>query len=160
MYSTSNFLSSIYANYPTKLGQMTWCLAVWIKFSAIDILKYFSYFFGKHDLTFHANCLLSPVETICMKCQVMFSGKVRKISPICHLLNYPREWLRLSCSRQHTPFCQPEKGVMDFFFWFFFPWIFILCISLTLTELRLFYPEPRTYILTVKFEFLFFFFFF
>ena len=43
------------------------------KISADDILKQFSYFPQKQDWTFHAN--LSPMETICMKCQILFSGK-------------------------------------------------------------------------------------
>ena len=42
----------------------------------------------KHDLTFHANCLqFVPLETICMKCQIMFSGKNKKKTIlICSLL--------------------------------------------------------------------------
>ena len=45
------------------------------KFSADDLLKlkYFSYFSQKTD--FDISCKLSPVETICMKCQILFSGK-------------------------------------------------------------------------------------
>ena len=31
-------------------------------------------------------CKLSPVETICMKCQILFSGKNRKSILKCHLL--------------------------------------------------------------------------
>ena len=30
---------------------------------------------------------LSPLETIFMKCQILLSGKIRKIQPICHQLN-------------------------------------------------------------------------
>ena len=46
-------------------------LALWVKSSADDILKYFFLFFSrKHDLTFHVK-----LETICMKCQILFSGK-------------------------------------------------------------------------------------
>ena len=41
-------------------------LALWVKFSANDILKYFSYI-------------------------SMFFGKIRKVSPIFHQLNLPRE---------------------------------------------------------------------
>ena len=48
----------------------------------------FSYFFPKPkkkkkknkkkkmDLVFHANCLHFPLETICMKYQILFSGKI------------------------------------------------------------------------------------
>ena len=36
------------------------------------MLKYFSYFSQKTG--FDISCKLSPVETICMKCQVLFIG--------------------------------------------------------------------------------------
>ena len=52
-----------------------------VKFSAEDILKFFSYF---PKTGFDISCKLSPVETICTKCQILFSGKnKKKISPIC-----------------------------------------------------------------------------
>ena len=49
-----------------------------------------------YDLTFHANCL--PMETICMKCQILFSGKIS----ICLLLNMPvacsyKVWRKGNC---------------------------------------------------------------
>ena len=72
-------------------------LALWVKFSADDILKYFSYFsqetdfdisckFSADDILkyfsyfsqetdFDISCKLSPMETICMKCHILFSGK-------------------------------------------------------------------------------------
>ena len=37
----------------------------------------------KQDLIFHANCLH---WTICIKCQILFSGKIRNTSSICRLL--------------------------------------------------------------------------
>ena len=40
----------------------------------LDIVHIFS---RKQDLTFHANCL-NPMETICMKCQILFSEKNKK----------------------------------------------------------------------------------
>ena len=43
------------------------------KFSADDILKYFSYFSLKTG--FDVSCKLSPSEKICMKYQVLFSRK-------------------------------------------------------------------------------------
>ena len=45
------------------------------------------FFPEKQDLTFHANCPMerfdisckfSPVETLCMKCWILFSGKNKK----------------------------------------------------------------------------------
>ena len=72
-------------------------IAFLVKITADDILKYFSYF--SQETRFDISCKLSPVETICMKCQILyscmqcqilFSGKkVRKISSICHLPNLP-----------------------------------------------------------------------
>ena len=47
------------------------------KISADDILRYFSnFFFQKKD--FDIACKLSPLETICMKCQILFSKKKKK----------------------------------------------------------------------------------
>ena len=45
------------------------------KISAGDIMKYFSHFFPEED--FDIQCKLSPVEIIYMKCQSLFSGKIR-----------------------------------------------------------------------------------
>ena len=43
---------------------------------------YFSYFSQKTE--FDISCKLSPLETICMKCQILFSGKNKKnISKCC-----------------------------------------------------------------------------
>ena len=51
----------------------SYCLVFWVKFSANDILKYFSYFSQKTG--FDIACKVFPMETICMKCQFLFSGK-------------------------------------------------------------------------------------
>ena len=48
-------------------------LACWVKISADNNLKYFSKKIG-----FDISCKLSPQETICMKCQSLFSGKNKK----------------------------------------------------------------------------------
>ena len=40
------------------------------------MLKYFSYFSQKTG--FDISCKLSPIKTICMKCQILFSGKNKK----------------------------------------------------------------------------------
>ena len=49
----------------------------------------------KQGLTFHANC--------CMKCQILFSEKIRKTSSICRLLNLPRQkWRLLHLNRPCT----------------------------------------------------------
>ena len=48
----------------------------------------FSFVFFSRNTGFDISCKLSPLETICMKCQILVSGRIiRKISPICHLLN-------------------------------------------------------------------------
>ena len=62
---------------------------------------YFHIFPRKQALTFHANCLQ---ETICMKCQNLFSGKNKKI--IINLLS--------------VEFAQRVVKVIFFFFFFFF----------------------------------------
>ena len=43
------------------------------------ILKYFSYVSQKTG--FNISCKLSPSETICMKYQILFSGKDKKTIP-------------------------------------------------------------------------------
>ena len=48
----------------------------WVKVSAEAILQHLSYFFQK--IGFDISCKLSPKETICMKCQSLFSGKNKK----------------------------------------------------------------------------------
>ena len=64
-----------------------------VNFSADDILKYLVVvFFFFQKTGFDISCRLSPLETICMKCQILFPGKKRKLSPNCRLLNYPKEW--------------------------------------------------------------------
>ena len=55
--------------------------------SADAILKYFFLFF--HENRFWILYKLSPMEKICMKYQLLFSGKIRKISLICRLRNFP-----------------------------------------------------------------------
>ena len=59
-------------------------------FSSQHTEIFFLIFPKTHILTFHADCLhcrLSTMETIRVKCQILFSGKVRKIAPICRLPN-------------------------------------------------------------------------
>ena len=51
-------------------------LAFWVKFSADNILKYF--YFSKKKTGLDISCKLSPKETICMKCQNLFSEKKKK----------------------------------------------------------------------------------
>ena len=47
-----------------------------LTYSADDILKCFSYFSLENRI--HANCLQWRLETICMKCQIQFTGKNTK----------------------------------------------------------------------------------
>ena len=47
-----------------------------VKFSADDILKYFSYIYQKTG--FDISCKLSPPETICLKCLTCFLRKNKK----------------------------------------------------------------------------------
>ena len=66
-------------------------LPLGVKFSVDDILKYFSYFSQKTE--FDILCKLSPMQTICKKCQILFSGKNKK--NITNLLSAAQ-----SCSRK------------------------------------------------------------
>ena len=59
-----------------------------------DIFHFFSYFSQKTG--FDLSCKLSSKETICMKCQILFSAKIIKHRIICRLLNYFRKWYRLN----------------------------------------------------------------
>ena len=58
-------------------------------FSTLDkIFRYIEIFFLFFPKTSFDNpCKLSPMETICMKCQALFSGEDKK-TIIYHLLNY------------------------------------------------------------------------
>ena len=60
-------------------------LVQWVKISVNDILKYFSKKIG-----FGISCKLSPMETVCMTFQILFSRKnKKKLSLFCCLLNLP-----------------------------------------------------------------------
>ena len=58
------------------VGREYLTLSTWVKFSADDILKYFSYISQKTGFDISSN--LSPMETSCMKCQILFSWKSKK----------------------------------------------------------------------------------
>ena len=47
---------------------------------------YFSYFSQK--IKYDISCKLSPKETICMKCQILFSGKNKKNISKCCMLKF------------------------------------------------------------------------
>ena len=47
------------------------------------------------QIGFEISCKLSPMETICMKCQILFSGENKKKISICRLLKMPRERLSI-----------------------------------------------------------------
>ena len=51
-------------------------LSMLVKISADDILKYFLYVFQK--IEFYFSCKLSPLQTVCMNCQISFSEKYKK----------------------------------------------------------------------------------
>ena len=71
------------------MDMLVWAFAIYlmlslVKFSADDILLYFSFF--SYQIGIDILCKLSPVETICMKCQILFSGKNKKnITNLCYL---------------------------------------------------------------------------
>ena len=61
-------------------------LAVLSTNSADDKFMVFSSFSQK--IRFDTACRLSPKETICMNCQILFSGKNKKNISKCCLLNF------------------------------------------------------------------------
>ena len=50
-------------------------LGLWVNFQQTTVWNFFLTFLRKQDLAFRANCLQ---ETICLKCQILFSGKNKK----------------------------------------------------------------------------------
>ena len=50
----------------------------------------------KQDLT---SCKLSPLETVCIKCQILFSGKNKKNISLCCLLKILRRLLSVKVIR-------------------------------------------------------------
>ena len=62
-----------------------------------DKLVIFSYFSQKTG--FDISCKLSPLETICMKCQNLFFGKNKKNISVCHLLKILPRVLSIKSSR-------------------------------------------------------------
>ena len=69
----TNMGPKLYVRAPQDTSK---CLALWVKISADDILKYFYYLSQK--TSFDMSCKLSPMETICMKCQILFCRKNKK----------------------------------------------------------------------------------
>ena len=56
--------------------------------SADNILRDFTYFF--QEIGFDISCKLSPLETICMKCQSLFSGEKKKNILSLLSIDYPQ----------------------------------------------------------------------
>ena len=88
-------------------------LALGVKLSADDILKYFFYFPQKTG--FDISSKLSPMETICLKCLILFSGKNKKMIT------------NLSCA-------ESAQGVIKFKDVLFFFFKFCLKFSATMTS--------------------------
>ena len=69
-----------------------------LAYSAIDKLMIFFLFFPENRIRhfmqivsktrFDFLCKLSPMETICINCQILFPGKNKKNISICCLLNF------------------------------------------------------------------------
>ena len=64
--------------------------------TGFDILCKLSLLDLTQDLTFHANCL-QWMETICTKCQVLFSWSSKKIILKCRLLKFLPRVLSNNC---------------------------------------------------------------
>ena len=63
-------------------------LSTLVKILADDILKYF--YFSQNS--FDISCKLYPMETICIKCEILFSGKNKKNVLNLSSAELPREW--------------------------------------------------------------------
>ena len=61
---------------------LSWVTSITLKtlvnFSADDKLKYLVVFFSFRKTGIDISCKLSPLETICMKCQILFPGENKK----------------------------------------------------------------------------------
>ena len=79
-YQTSlfNFLQSWIKHRLQEPWCSFWRLALWVKFSADDILKSVSFFSLKTGFNMSCKFSPNPIETIDMKCQILFSGKNKK----------------------------------------------------------------------------------
>ena len=66
-------------------------------FSQKIVNRQFEVFFlnFSQKMGFDFSCKLSPQETICIKCQSLFSGKNKKNISNYYLLKLPREWLKV-----------------------------------------------------------------
>ena len=83
--------------------------------SADDKLMIFSYFRRKQGLAFHANCLqLSPLETICMKCQNLLYGKNKKNILVCCLLKFLFRVLSIKLQNQLPSLKIINDGINDY----------------------------------------------
>ena len=88
-------------------------LACWVKVSADNILKYFSYFSEK--IGFDIPCKLCSYEKMCLEFQILFSGKTRKISSFCHLLNLSLAWYVLTLKAPITTAAENSFTFIYFF---------------------------------------------
>ena len=71
------------------------CIARLVNFQQTTFWSIFLIYSRKTG--FDISCKFSPLEKICMKCQILFSGKNKKIYRyFCRLLNLPRLWLKLN----------------------------------------------------------------
>ena len=92
-------------------------LALWVKFSADDILKYFSYFSQKTG--FDISCKLSLKETICMKCQILFSGKNKKNNIILSSAENAQRVLKVKQCWKRQKIPNHHHGISALFFGLF-----------------------------------------
>ena len=85
------------------------------------------FFLFSQEIGFGISCKLSSEETICMKCQNLFSFlcKLRKISSVYHLLNLPRFWYTVANAWTSLCFVFVVVVVVVFFFFLFFFFFFL-----------------------------------
>ena len=64
--------------------------------------KLMIFFYYSHKTWFGISCKLSPLETICKKCQILFRGKSEKNITKCRLLNFLRSMQSVNCKHKSS----------------------------------------------------------
>ena len=103
-------------NFTFLLFVNSWMLVLWVKFSAGDILKYVSY--SSQRTSFGISCNLSPLETVSMKCQILFSGKNKKKYNQCVVCWIAQRVVKVKQDRKSfKKICQTRWDVQKWHFW-------------------------------------------
>ena len=78
--------SSLFATWLQGTGY-NWCIFTY--FSRLQICEFIS-IFSLEKKGFDISCKFSPLETICMKCRILFSEQIREYFKMLSAENFPR----------------------------------------------------------------------